>query len=128
MDKFKCEFEDFHFYEMKIPWKPTGKEIQVKLRIPEDKIMEKQMIDYRGENVNCCLQIMTDPNFSIEFTAFIWLHPKQLESGHQLIVTLHTEYEKQVEKVLVDLKYNQCRLLLGEPIQPELITQEEIRD
>jgi hypothetical protein len=94
----------------------NGNKIRVIFEIPEDKDQEKQLIDFRGDNVKVMLNDKNDKTFIFEVFE---IKCRKLRNGNKLSLILEKLYDKEDELFLVNLREDDVKIFM-ERIEPDL--------
>lgn len=110
----------FEVFDHKTPPR-REKIIQLILEMPENTDIEKELVDFRGEQVKVFMNIENekDQKMALEDIFEFWMMTRPLKNGNKLRVILTAPYDKPLEKKIVGLKYHNVNLNM-ETIDQEL--------
>lgn len=95
----------------------NGKALTVCLKMPiskneSDRRLQKELIDFLGENVKITLQIETDKRKSCIIEGEYWSKTKKLKKQNLLIMEITIPYDKPLRKKLVDLEFHELNIVM----------------
>lgn len=127
MNDFNATFEMF---DIKVRRLQNGNKLRVVLEKSEDIELEKQLIEFRGENVKAKISQQKNPESAgsiilVEsgFEVFD-LKCRRLKNGDKLSLILECMYDKKLELKLADLRFDDV-ILQMEKIDEELFDESE---
>lgn len=118
----------FELFDLKVRRLRNGNKLCLIFESAEDIEMEKQLIEFRGENVKAIITQENPESKKIitiedEFEVFD-LKCRRLRNGDKLTLTLEEMYSKEKEFDAVNLRYEDCKIFL-KLIEQELDFEEE---
>lgn len=117
MDK---EFEGvFELFEIRVRRLRNGNKIALIFEVAEDLEVEKELIEFRGENVKAIITQAIEPQHQLdvvtiegEFEVFD-LKVRRLRNGDKLRLILEQIYKKETEVESVKLRFNDCKIFFS---------------
>jgi hypothetical protein len=115
MDQIECVME---LFESKVRRLANGNKLSIVFENFEDKGLEKNLIDFRGVNVNAKITQNVDPEnpgdrvyIDENFEVFD-IHCRRLRNGDKLQLKLECFYDKKIEHDAVSLKFNNVKIFM----------------
>lgn len=101
--------------DQKLQDNKQGKAMTVYLKMPitrnqADKNLQKELIDFMGENVKCSLSVESNKRLSSVLEGEYWSRVKKLKKQSILIMEITVPYDKPLRKKLVDLEFHELSI------------------
>lgn len=95
----------------------NGKALTACLKMPirrnqADKDVQKELIDFLGENVKVTLSVESDKRLSCVLEGEYWSKLKKLKKQNLLIMEITVPYDKPLRKKLVDLEFHELTIIM----------------